>query len=105
MAWSGNAPLVATAAVAGLVLMALVAVFALAQRSNARAEARDARARELDAVAVALLPTDPELGLVLARESASLSPTSTAEDVLRQALLWVAAGVLLLALGWLAIGR
>jgi hypothetical protein len=30
---------------------------------------------------------------------------SPSQDVLRQALLWVAAGVLLLALGWLAIGR
>ena len=78
--------LVATAAVAGLVITALVAVFALVQRSNARSDARDAQARELDAVAVSLLPTDPELGLYLARNSAVLSPTPTAEKVLRQAL-------------------
>ena len=78
--------LVATAAVAGLVITALIAVFALVQRSNARSDARDAQARELDAVAVSLLPTDPELGLYLARNSAVLSPTPTAEKVLRQAL-------------------
>ncbi len=78
--------LVAALAVAGLALMALVTVFALVQRSNARADARAAHARELDAAALALLPTDPELGLMLARDSAVLSPTPTAEDVLRLAL-------------------
>ena len=67
--------------------MALVAVFALVQRSNARADARTAHARELDAAAVSLLPTDPELGLLLARDSAVLSPTPTAEEVLRSALI------------------
>ena len=77
---------VATAALAGLVVMALVTVFALVQRSNARADALAAHARELDATAVALLPTDPELGLLLARDSAVLSPTPTAEDVLRLTL-------------------
>ncbi len=79
--------LVAVLAVVGLVLMTLVTVFALVQRSNARTDAREARARQLDATAVALLESDPELGLLLARESARLSPTATAEDVLRQALL------------------
>ena len=78
--------LVASAAIAGLLITALIAVFALVQRSNARSEARDAHARELDAIAVSLLPTDPELGLLLARDSAVLSPTPTAEEVLRQAL-------------------
>ena len=78
--------LVAAAAVAGLVITALISVFALVQRSNARTDARDAHARELDAVAVSLLPIDPELGLLLARDSAVLSPMPTAEEVLRQAL-------------------
>lgn len=78
--------LVAGLAVAGLALMALVTVFALVQRSNARADATAAHARELDAAAVALFPTDPELGLMLARDSAVLSSTPTAEDVLRLAL-------------------
>jgi len=78
--------LVAVVAVAGLVITALIATFALVQRSNARSDARAAQARELDAVAVSLIPTDPELGLFLARDSAVLSPTPTAEKVLRQAL-------------------
>ena len=78
--------LVAGLAVAGLALMVLVTVFALVQRSNARDDARAAHARELDAAALALLPTDPELGLMLARDSAVLSATPTAEDVLRLAL-------------------
>jgi len=78
--------IVATAALAGLVVTALIAVFALVQRSNARSDARAAHARELDATAVSLLPSDPELALLLARDSAVLSPTPTAEEALRQAL-------------------
>ena len=78
---------VATAAVAALVVTALVAVFALVQRSNARADARAAHARELDAAARvgapdrsgARPPARPGFG----RRS---RPTPTAEDVLRQAL-------------------
>ena len=78
--------LLATASLAALAVTTLIAVFALVQRSNARADATAAHARELDAVAVSVLPTDPELSLLLARSSAVLSPTPTAEDVLRQAL-------------------
>ena len=37
-------------------------------------------------MAVSLLPTDPELGLLLAETRRCLSPTPTAEEVLRQAL-------------------
>ena len=79
--------IVATAALAALIVTALIAVFALVQRSNARSDARAAHARELDAAAASVAPTDPELGLMLARRSAVLSPTATAEDALRQALL------------------
>ena len=79
--------LVAGLAVAGLALMALIAVFALAQRSNARADARDARARQLDASSAVQLQVDPELSVLLARESARLSPTPSARDALWQALL------------------
>ena len=78
--------LVAAIAIAGLALTTLVAMFALVQRSNAREDARAAKARQLDAVAVSLLPADPEVSLLLARESADLSPTSTAQEVLRQTL-------------------
>jgi WD40 repeat protein len=79
--------LVAGLAIGLLALMTLVTIFALVQRSNAKDEAREAQARELDAVAEASLPTDPELSLILARDSAALSPSDTAEDVLRRALL------------------
>jgi WD40 repeat protein len=68
-------------------LIAAATVFALVQRSNAEDKERDARARQLDASAVALLPTDPELGLLLAAESARMSPGPAAEDALRQSLL------------------
>ena len=78
--------LVAAVSIVGVLAMALVTVFALVQRSNARSDAQAAHARELDAAAVALGPTDPELGLLLARDSAVLSPSATAEDVLRDAL-------------------
>ena len=78
---------VATASLVGLIVTALIAVFALVQRSNARADALAAHARELDAAAVSVRATDPELGLLLAKDSALLSPTLTAEDVLRQALI------------------
>ena len=49
--------------------------------------ARDAHARQLDASAIALLTEDPELSLLLARESARLAPGPTAEDALLQSLL------------------
>jgi WD40 repeat protein len=76
-------------ALAALVLglIAAATVFALVQRGNAEERERDARARRLDASAVALLQSDPELGLLLAAESARMSPGPAAEDALRQALL------------------
>jgi WD40 repeat protein len=77
-----------------LAIMLAVTIFALAQRSEARekarlarAEAREATARGLDAEAIGLLSADPELGLLLATQAARLSPTEQAEDVLRRALL------------------
>jgi WD40 repeat protein len=78
---------VAGAILAAGVILAAVTVFAVAQRERARTEARDAQARRLDAASAAVLPTDPELGLVLARESARLSPGPTSEEALRNALL------------------
>ena len=68
-------------------MVAAATVFALVQRSNAEDKERDARARRLDASAVALLQSDPELGLLLASESARMSPGAAAEDALRQSLL------------------
>jgi len=68
-------------------LIAAATVFALVQRGNAEDRERDARARRLDASAVALLQSDPELGLLLAAESARMSPGAAAEDALRESLL------------------
>jgi dipeptidyl aminopeptidase/acylaminoacyl peptidase len=78
--------LLALGFVLGGVLVAATA-FALVQRSNASDKERDALARQLDASAISLLATDPELGLLLAVESARRSPGSTTEDALRQSLL------------------
>ena len=70
-----------------LALMSGVTVYALLQRSEARTQAREARAHELEAVSSARLAPDPELSLVLAREAARLAPTDSAEEALRNALL------------------
>jgi WD40 repeat protein len=72
---------------AALAAVVAIAVFAVVQRSNASEQARAARARQLDASAIALLSEDPELSLLLARESARLAPAAAAEDALLQALL------------------
>jgi len=72
---------------AAATIVVVVAIFALIQHRNANEHARDARARQLDASAVAQLSTDPELSLLLARDSARLSPGPTAEDALRESLL------------------
>jgi WD40 repeat protein len=74
-------------ALVALGLIAAATVFALVQRSNANDKEQDAQARRLDAAAVGVLGTDPELGLLLAAESARRSPGAAAEDALRQSLL------------------
>ncbi len=78
---------VASAAVFGLAVMTALTVWALVERDNAQQTALEAKARELEARAVTLLPTDPELAMALAAESARTSPVATAEDVLRQTLM------------------
>ena len=77
---------IAAAIFTAAVILAAVTVFAVAQREDARNRTRDAQARRLDAASVALLGTDPELGLTLASESARLSAGPTTEDALRSAL-------------------
>jgi WD40 repeat protein len=67
-------------------LMTAVTVFALSQRSEAREQAKEAKAHELEALARGELDDDPELGLVLAREAALLAPTPSSEETLRDAL-------------------
>ena len=76
--------------VAGAVLLAVmgaVTVYALSQRSEAREQARDAKASELVASADAALDQDPELSLILASEAARLVPGERSERALRRALL------------------
>ena len=78
--------LLALAVGLGAVLVGAI-LFAVLQQRNADEKARDAHARTLDASAIALLTEDPELSLLLARESARLAPGPTAEDALLQSLL------------------
>ncbi|HEU0337515.1 MAG TPA: AAA family ATPase, partial [Gaiellaceae bacterium] len=78
---------IAAGALVALGLMAAVTVYALDQRNDARAQARVASARALDADAVSALAVDPELSLALATEAARLAPSRRAEEVLRRALL------------------
>ncbi len=73
-------------ATVALLVMAGVTVFALTQRSQARSQAKLARARELAASGVSQLQVDPQLSLALGIQSARLKRTSEGEDVLRQAL-------------------
>ena len=79
------AALAGAAAVAAAVAVGL-AVWALAERSNASEQSTSASARTLDASAAALLDSDPELSLLLASEAARRSPGPTTEEVLRSAL-------------------
>jgi len=59
---------------------------AIAERDLAETQRRLAFAHQLAAVAIARLNNDPELSLLLATESISLTKTSEGEDALRQAL-------------------
>ena len=74
-------------ALLGFFLMSLLTVFALSQRSEARAQAKEAKAHQLEASAAARLPFDPELSMLLAREAARLAPSRSVEETLRNALL------------------
>ena len=76
--------------VAGAILLAVmgaVTVYALSQRSEARAQAREAKANELVASADAELDRDPELSLMLALDAARLAPSERSERALRHAVL------------------
>ena len=79
----------AAAAVGGLVIAA-VAVVALLQRADARAERdqqlRVSQSRQLASTADRQLEIDPELSVLLAQQAASISPTVEAERSLRRAL-------------------
>lgn len=77
----------AVAALVALVVVAAVAVFALAQRSQARDHARTARANELVARALLVQPSDPGAALELALDASRLEPGSATEGVLRSSLM------------------
>ena len=70
-----------------LAAMSAVTVFALTQRSEAREQARNAKANELEANGDALLASDPELSVLLASQAARLVPGESAERALRRAIL------------------
>ena len=76
----------AVVAAVALAILAVISVYALSQRSDARSEARHARARELDARASLGLPVDPEGSLRLALEANDLEQSRDTEDVLRTIL-------------------
>ena len=78
---------VAGAALAGLLLVAFIAVFALVERSHSQADARRARAGTLAANATIQLRVDPQQSLRLALTAARLHPGRAEEDVLRNALI------------------
>ncbi|HUG65666.1 MAG TPA: WD40 repeat domain-containing protein, partial [Gaiellaceae bacterium] len=70
-----------------LAAMAAVTVFALTQRAEAREQASEATAHQLEALAAGQLERDPELALLLALEAARLAPSESSEKSLRDALL------------------
>jgi WD40 repeat protein len=82
-----RAQFVVAATALALAVVAAIAVFALLQRRDARAQARHARARELIARSVSGLGTDPQQSLALALQAAGLERTPSAEAALRTALI------------------
>ena len=80
--------MVAIGALISLAAMTAVAIFALAQRREARAAARTSEAREVAATARATLSQDPLESLALAVRSARIEPTAESESILRDSLLF-----------------
>jgi WD40 repeat protein len=79
--------MLAASALIALAVVAAIAVYALAQRSEAREQSRAATARELTSVALLELGLNPELSVLLAREAVLRDPTLSGEDALRRALI------------------
>jgi WD40 repeat protein len=77
--------IVTALALLGLAAMTTVAIYAFAERSNARSAARRARERALEATALSELSTDPQRAVTDA-VAAARTPSSRTEAVLRQAL-------------------
>lgn len=74
-------------ALAGLLVMTAIAIFAVHQRGQARHRARVAQARELAARALLQLDVDPVQSLRWALDAAKLEPSRRAEAVLRRAVI------------------
>ena len=73
----------AIAAAILIAVLAAIAVFALAQRHDARRQARHARGRELAARALTSAPGDPEQAVRLARQATRYERSPAVENVLR----------------------
>jgi WD40 repeat protein len=78
--------IVTALALLGLAAMTTVAIYAFAERSNARSAARRTRERALEATALSELSTDPHRAVADAVAAARITPSSRSEAVLRQAL-------------------
>jgi WD40 repeat protein len=78
--------LVAVASLASVVVLAGITVYALTQRSEARENAREARAGELVARAAASLAADPAESLQLALDASRTVRTEAVEEMLRKSL-------------------
>ena len=77
---------IAAASLAGLVLVTLLAAFALIQRSHAQTQAQRARGRELAGRALADLAANPQTSVGLALRAARTAPGSETASVLRTSL-------------------
>lgn len=69
-----------------LAVAVVLAIVALVQRHQAVEQSRTAQSRELAASAIAATDTDPQLGLLLAREAIRIRPTAQATAALRRSL-------------------
>jgi WD40 repeat protein len=78
---------VSAASLLALAVVAVLAVWALSERGSARAQARQARARALEATALQQLPVDPNRSVSIGLAAARLESDPAAEAVLRQALI------------------
>jgi WD40 repeat protein len=76
---------VAAASLAAVVVLAAISIYALTQRSEARENAREARAGELIALAAASL-TDAQRSLKLALDASRTVRSTAVEDMLRRSL-------------------
>jgi WD40 repeat protein len=77
---------VIAASLVALAVVAAIAAYALVQRGDARTQARRAHGGELAGRALADIPTNPQVSVVLALRAAELAPGRETADVLRSSL-------------------